>query len=493
MYIQTKKVAQWRGKDYVKTILCFAVNYIILGLLFALAIFINRGSNWHSFAEYFTDGSGLDAFIYLMLASLLILIVIYLFFFFEKKDFIKQVKNIVMTFCIIFVCLIISYGIGVTGTIYARPIALCALLSLLLIDRSSAIFMNVAVCMLTFLLDKYTGATYLSGYENAEFSALVIGFSAGLIAIYLVSGVNSRLKVLLMGFIISVPIILCMFILEGMEFRHLPITLLTGVSAGVLSVAFEMLLLPVFERVFNTLTAYRLSEITDHKSRLMRKLIEYAPGTFNHCLIVSNLAESCAGAIGEDSQLARAAAYFHDIGKISDPRFFSENQMGSNPHDNLTPELSASIIMKHTQEGAEILRKRHMPQLLIDVATQHHGTLPIRYFYVKAAKMTDGELDIKNFSYPGPKPQTKIAAIIMIADGCEAKVRTLKDRSHENVDKAIKEIIEERMDMEQFTDCDITLKDLDIIRSTLVNALAGVYHDRVAYPKLKLGKHNTQK
>jgi putative nucleotidyltransferase with HDIG domain len=264
--------------------------------------------------------------------------------------------------------------------------------------------------------------------------------------------------------------------------------MLTGVSAGMLSVAFEIILLPCFEFVFNVLTDYRLSEITDHKYKLLRELMEIAPGTFNHCLIVSNLAETCATAIGESSQVARAAAYYHDIGKISNPDYFTENQQGSNPHINLSPELSAQMIMRHTADGAKKLRRRRLPQILVDVAQEHQGTMPIRYFYSQACKLTDGELDIRAFSYPGPKPQSKIAAIIMIADGCEAKVRTLKDRSHENVDRAVKEIIEERMDMDQFSDCDLTLKDLSIIRSSLVNALAGVYHDRVAYPKIKIGK-----
>ncbi|MBQ9481392.1 MAG: HDIG domain-containing protein [Clostridia bacterium] len=492
MYVQTKKVAPWGTKDYVKTILFFLINYIILGALSALAVFFNvRDKAGNAtfpesltlFKEYFTVTETRSNFIYLMIALALILFVIYMYYYYERRDFLKMGKNIAMMFSILIVSLVISYAIGSIGHVYARPIALCALLSLLLIDRASAIFMNVAMCMIMFLADTYTGAQYSAG-----FSALVIGFSAGLVAIYLVSGVNSRLKVLLMGLVVSVPIIVSIFVLEGADFDHIPFMILNGVSAGMFSVSFELILVPIFERIFNQITSYRLSEITDHKFRLMRKLISEAPGTFNHCLVVSNLAEACASAIGEDSQVARAAAYYHDFGKLSNPAFYSENQMGSNPHDNITPELSAEIIMRHTEDGAALLKKYHMPQILIDVALQHHGTLPIRYFYVKASKMTDGELDIKNFSYPGPKPQTKIAAIIMIADGCEAKARTIKDRTHANVDKAVKEIIEERMDLEQFTDCDITLKELDIIRATLVNALVGVYHDRVAYPKLKLVK-----
>ena len=490
MYVQSKKVAQWSGKDYFKVILCFFINYIVLGALCAVATFANKNFNWTQFSQYFISPAGLRDYIFLMLALFLIMLVIFLFYYNEHRDFIKRPKNVIMMFAIIFVSLIASYSVGKWGVIYARPIALCALLSLLLINRQCAIFMNIAMCMITFLIDKYTGANYFADYANAEFSSLVTGFSAGLIGIYLVSGVKSRIKVFFMGFVISVPIIISMFVLEGMDFQKLPIMVLTGISAGLLSVAFQMVILPVFETLFNVVTDYRLSEITDHKYKVMRKLIEVAPGTFNHCLIVSNLAETCATAIGESSQIARAAAYYHDIGKIRNPDYFTENQQGTNPHNELTPELSAQIIMRHTADGADILRRYRLPQILVDVAQEHQGTMPIRFFYVKASKMTDGELDIKNFSYPGPKPQSKIAAIIMIADSCEAKVRTLKDRSHENVDRAIKEIIEERMDMEQFSDCDLTLKDISIIRSSLVNALAGVYHDRVAYPKLKIGKKN---
>jgi len=490
MYVQSKKVAPWSGKDYAKVIACFVANYVVLAGLFVLAAFVNCIVQETEFIDYFTADGALDNFVYLLLALALIFVVMFLFFFFENKNFIKSPKNAMMIFCILFISMIISYSIGRWGNIYARPIALCALLTLLLVNRQTAIFMNLAMGMLMFLLDKYTGADYFLNFENAEFSALVIGFTAGLIAIYLVSGVKSRIKVFFMGFVISVPIIISMFILEGMHFDDLHITIPTGISAGILSVAFEMVLLPLFELIFNALTDYRLSELTDHKYKAMRKLIGLAPGTFNHCLIVSNLAETCATAIGESSQIARAAAYYHDIGKTANPQFFTENQQGFNPHDELSPELSAKIIMRHTTEGAKILKGYRMPQILIDVAKEHQGTMPIKYFYHKASKMTDGELDIEEFSYPGPKPRSKIAAIIMIADACEAKVRTMKDRSHENVDKAIKEIIEERMDAEQFTDCDITLNDLTIIRSTLVNSLAGVYHDRVAYPKFKIGKRN---
>ena len=208
--------------------------------------------------------------------------------------------------------------------------------------------------------------------------------------------------------------------------------------------------------------------------------------------MVSTLAESCANAIGENAVLARACAYYHDIGKLKKPAFFTENQKGYNPHDELTPELSTDIIRSHAKDGHDMILKYHLPEILADVALQHHGTMPITYFYMKALKYTEGDLDIANFSYPGPKPQTKIAAIIMIADAAEAKVRTLSDRSHANVDKAVGEIIVERMNFDQFSECEITMKDIDIIRATITNNLAGVYHDRVKYPKLNYGRRTSE-
>jgi putative nucleotidyltransferase with HDIG domain len=199
------------------------------------------------------------------------------------------------------------------------------------------------------------------------------------------------------------------------------------------------------------------------------------------------LAEACGNAIGENPLLVRACAYYHDMGKLKNPEMFTENQTGKNPHDALSPELSTDIIRSHARDGADLIRKRRLPEAFADAAEQHHGTLPIRYFYMKASKFTDGKLSLENFSYYGPKPQNKINAIIMICDACEAKVRTVSNRTHENVDKAVKEIIEERMDMDQFNECDITFQELDVIRNTITNTLSGVYHDRVKYPKLKSG------
>ncbi len=486
MFKQSQKVKPWTKGDYAKTITFFAVHIIILFVLFILASYVQSAYDFMASMSVLFSPEMVNKTLYIAIALVLTSVGMYLYFFSEHRDFLREVKNINMTFIILEISIVIMFFVGRYLSMYARPFALCALLALLLIDRRTAIFMNTLLCLLMFMLDIFLANTFS---DMQLYSALIICYTTSLFAIYLVHGLRSRLSVFLMGFVISIPVTACCICLEFRDFIVDPIRyILYGVTSGVLSVVTMMALLPVFEKIFAVITDYRLSEITDHKSTLIKRLISQAPGTFNHSLVVSTLAESCANAIGENALLARACAYYHDIGKLNRPEMFTENQKGFNPHNELSPELSTDIIRSHTKDGYNLIKKYHLPQILADVALQHHGTLPIRYFYDKALKFTEGELDIENFSYHGPKPQTKIAAIIMIADGAEAKVRTLPERSHSKVDAAVREIIEERMNFDQFSECEITMKDIDIIRATITNSLAGVYHDRVEYPKLKYGK-----
>jgi len=268
------------------------------------------------------------------------------------------------------------------------------------------------------------------------------------------------------------------------------ILLAYGALGAVFSTLLYMILLPIFELMFSELTTFRLREITAPNARLMKKLKNEAPGTYNHSMVVAQLTEACAIAIGEDGEIARAAALYHDVGKLKNPEMFTENQSDRNIHNELAPELSAEIIRSHTADGAKLIRKYHLPEFLADAAIQHHGTLPIKYFYVKALKMTDGEVPIENFSYSGPAPETRIAAIIMIADAVEAATRSLADRSAANIEKLAGNLIEERMNLDQFVNCNITMRDLTIISRTIAQSLSGVYHSRISYPKLKIGKQN---
>ena len=261
-----------------------------------------------------------------------------------------------------------------------------------------------------------------------------------------------------------------------------------SVLGCIMSSMFALSLLPVFEFAFNKLTVFRLRELTSTNAPILVRLQKEAPGTFNHSLIVAQLAETCAVAIGENAELARAAAYYHDVGKLKQPDCFTENQTDYNVHDELMPELSADIIRSHAKDGYDLLTAARLPAIIADVAREHHGTLPIKYFYNKAMRLSGEDVDVLDFSYLGPTPKTRIAAIVMIADAAEASTRALQNRNPESVERVVRGIIEERMDLDQFDDCNITIRDLTTIRMTLVEALSGVHHHRVEYPAIRFNR-----
>ena len=483
--MQSLKRKKWETRDYVITMLMFAAHILVVLGFCVLAVFLNAEGK-AGFLEFFQTRETVVDFSNLVIEMIIITAVLYVYFSFEHGDFLHKRRNVGLILVILEFSLIANYFIGRYLSIYARPVAFASLLSLYLINRRSSIFMNIVMSLMIFIVDMFTGSSIPT---NSIYSQLILSFTAGVIAAYVLDGVTSRVKIFFSGIIIALPVLICVMGLETAELFADNIKLIIYCfSSGMLSVILMMVVLPFLELVFNVVTDFRLAEITDINSKVIKSLREQAPGTFNHSLTVATLAETCAAAIGEKVLLARAAAYYHDIGKLKQPEYYAENQQGYNPHDELSPELSTDIIRSHASVGANFIKERNLPEYLADVASQHHGTLPIKYFYAKAKKYTESELDIQDFSYPGPKPQSKIACIIMICDACEAKVRTMTDRSPEKVDKAIKDIIEERMDLEQFTDCDITLKELEIIRRAIVETLAGVYHNRVKYPKLKVKK-----
>ena len=256
-----------------------------------------------------------------------------------------------------------------------------------------------------------------------------------------------------------------------------------AIISAVLSGALTMGLLPFYESIFGVLSTMRLIELSNPNHPLLKKILTETPGTYHHSVMVANLAEAASEAIGADGLLARVASYYHDVGKTKKPYMFIENQIsGVNPHDTLPPEESAKIICAHTTDGATLLREHKMPQEIIDIALQHHGTSALKYFLFKANEQGKN-LDEEIFRYVGPKPQTKEAAIISIADSVEAAVRSMKDPTSEKIQKLIRTIIRERVQDEQFDECDISIKELKIIENVLGETLNGIFHNRIEYPK----------
>lgn len=497
----------WTKKEWCKSILFFLLHFIIFIGIAAAVLLYDKFSNIRGYMK----DHGAD-YLYALFSIFLIVAIMYFYFLFEDKDMISNGKNISLLFIVLDVYFLFAWFIGgqggnQDGRLYARPVALVSLLIYVLVGRKDAIFMTVVSCLLMFIVDTFTGTETLTSIATDSekiiqgvkdyYSSLLISFSAGMFSIFICSQTKTRFSVVLIGMFIVIPIDLIIFLLEiskladpaSLGTKSVLLDILTkmghGFFGGVMSTVIFLAILPIFEGIFNRLTVFRLRELTSTDAKILKKLKEEAPGTYNHSTMVAQLSEACAAAIGENADYARAAALYHDVGKLHNPEHFTENQSGYNLHDELSPELSADIIRSHAKDGYTLIRNQHLPEFLADVALQHHGTMPIRYFYAKALKLTDAELNIEDFSYLGPKPQTKIAAIVMIADASEAAVRAANARTPEAAQKAIQSVIEERMNLEQFSECDITLGDLTKITHALVNTLTGVYHHRIKYPNLK--------
>lgn len=481
---------EWTRKRTLQSALWFFLYFVIYVVLAGLLLL---GGKFGQIVEIM-KAQGAN-YVYAIFCTLLLVIIMYLYFIFENKEMISNGKNITLLFAVLYVHLILSCTIGYKLHIYARPVALVALLMLSLVGRREAIIMNVISALLIFVIDTFA----MPDVPNEQcYSALIISFTSGMFAIFVGEKSKTRFSIVGVGFFIVVPIDLIILLLEipklitpadlagdSIVWNAILTEMGYGFFGGIMSAILFLFVLPVFEAMFNCLTAFRLRELTSSEARLLKKLKTEASGTYNHSSMVAQLAEASAAAIGENVDYARAAALYHDVGKVHYPEHFTENQGDYNLHDELTPELSADIIRSHARDGYNLIRNHRLPEFLADVAVQHHGTMPIRYFYAKALKMTDGELNIEDFSYMGPKPQTKIAAIIMICDAAEAAVRATGARSANDVEKAIRGVIEERMDLEQFAECDITIADLTRIRYALVNAFTGVHHHRIKYPNIK--------
>lgn len=251
----------------------------------------------------------------------------------------------------------------------------------------------------------------------------------------------------------------------------------------VISGVFLLGFLPIIENVFSVMTPYGLAELAD--SKLLKRLLQDAPGTYNHSLIVSQLCEAAAEAIGANPVLARVGTMYHDIGKLMRPMFFVENQSFygiENPHKTCTPRFSKMLITAHPKDGLELAKEYHLPQVINNFIIQHHGTSLVSYFYNEALKQ-EGEENVKEeqFRYPGPKPNTKETAILMIADAVESAVRAAKNPSNEEIDEIISKIIKERLNDGQLDDSPLTLKDLKTVAETLSRMLRGMHHKRIKY------------
>jgi cyclic-di-AMP phosphodiesterase PgpH len=267
---------------------------------------------------------------------------------------------------------------------------------------------------------------------------------------------------------------------------HSSIVALWTLTAGFVMTG----LLPFIEQLFGILTDLSLLELGDVSHPLLQELVRRAPSTYNHSLTVGSIAEAAADAIGGRGLLCRVGAYFHDIGKMLKPSYFVENQnpQEDSRHESLVPAMSTLVIIAHIKDGSDLARQHHLPQPIIDMIAQHHGTMLVEYFFNRAQQQSDpnnGEVDESSFRYPGPKPQTKEAAVLMLADAVESASRTLIDPAPARIESMVREIAERRLDDGQFDESGLTLRELRAIERSLVMSLTSIYHGRIKYPEQK--------
>ncbi|AJY76326.1 HD family phosphohydrolase [Paenibacillus beijingensis] len=370
---------------------------------------------------------------------------------------------------------------------YLAPVAMGTMLITLLLDMHLAIVSS--------FLFAITGSVIFNMQMNQLFDfhygfvICVVSFSA-IFTVHRASQRSTILKAGIMASLFGTVSVLALELLGDLPERMALIYSLTfAFASGVITAILVIGLMPFFEVTFGILSALKLVELSNPNHPLLRKLLTETPGTYHHSVMVGNLSEAAAEAIGADGLLCRVGSFYHDIGKTKRPNYFIENQTNiENPHDSIDPKLSKSIIVAHARDGVDMLKAYNIPKPIRDIAEQHHGTTSLKYFYHKAVKQAEAEgktpqFTEDDFRYPGPKAQSKEAAVVGISDCVEAAVRSLRNPTMEGIETMINKIIKSRLDDNQFNECDLTLKELDKIAETLKEAVVGIFHSRIEYPE----------
>ena len=431
------------------------------------------------------ENDNVDIKLYLGVALLTLTVLLILGFYiavYEPK-MIQTPKKVLMlailtVLSVLYSALIYPYQPGLA------QIAICTVLVAVLLKPRVALVSNMALSVLLGVM-----ATSGEAAQSQGVSTLIVSLIAGTAAVYLCKKPMHRMRIMLSGLVIGVTGgLTSVFIglVFSSEIKTVLLSALWPVLAGVISAVLCVGTLPVWEAVFDVLTPTKLLEITNPNQPLLRRLAIEAPGTHHHSIVVANLAESGAQAIGADIMLTRAGAYYHDVGKLAAPEAYTENQDEKlkSFHSMLLPAESAAIIRMHPTEGYELAQKYKLPKEICNIILEHHGTTLVGYFYAKALEMFD-DVNRADFMYPGPKPRSKEAAIIMLADSAEAAVRSLPDKSPECVREKINQILNDRISDGQFDECDISMLELRKLAAEFTQALSGVHHSRIEYPDLK--------
>jgi putative nucleotidyltransferase with HDIG domain len=324
-----------------------------------------------------------------------------------------------------------------------------------------------------------------------------VAYTGALVAVFSVRRIQRRTDLAYAGLVVgfaNAAASLASDLLAGTPLREAALNAGVGVTGGVLCGVLATGALPYLEDLFGLVTPIKLLELSNPSHPLLRRLQLEAPGTYHHTLMVANLAEAAAEAVGADPLLARVGTYYHDVGKLRRPGFFVENQVGGhNPHDRMAPSLSALAVAAHVRDGLELARQYKLPQVVADFIPQHHGTTLMAYFYHRAVEQQQGPVDPEAFRYEGPKPRSREAAIVMLADGVEAAARSIQNPTPERIREVVRRIVHERLEDGQLDECDLTFRDLERISQVFTRLLVSMFHPRLEYPEVSLEAHRRRR
>ncbi len=359
--------------------------------------------------------------------------------------------------------------------VYAFPLAAVSMLLATLLDAQLALLATALLAVLVAAVSNGSAEAVTLGLVGGFVGALVVRRSERLHS-YFIAGV-------LVG-VANLAVILAFHQLSNSDdLSGLFYPGLLSLANGPLSSVLTVGTFTVMGRLFGITTTMQLLELSDPTQPLLRRLLNEAPGTYHHSIMVGNLAERAAEQVGADPLLVRVGSYYHDIGKLARPYFFIENQFdGKNVHDTLDPQTSARIVATHVKDGLELAEKYRLPARVREFISEHHGTRLVTYFYNRATSEGNGQVDASQFGYPGPRPRSKDAGLVMLADSVEAVVRSAKDHSPENIAALVRKVVDERVAEGQLDDCDLTIRDVEAIKKAFTETLMGMYHPRIEYP-----------
>lgn len=428
-------------------------------------------------------GEGVDKgylFIYIVLAILVFLTLSlqYLYMKKERLGFLLNTKVVLMIIILNIVSILMARSLNFVSP-FVIPLGCTAIIMTLLLDYKLSIVINTLNLVFIAIITGFNPQAIILGIVNTIVACT---------SIKKVHGKNEVLQATLYMIISSAIVTLATGLLVSNNFKMIVSEVTFAILGALLSGIFAIGFTPFLESAFKIVTNMKLLELSNPTSPLLKRLLMEAPGTYNHSLMVANLAEVAAEAVDANPILARIGAYYHDVGKLKRPVFFGENLMGrENPHNRIKPTLSAQIIISHAKDGLELAREYKLPEIIQDIIIQHHGTTLVKYFYYTMKNSSDNPDEVKeeDFRYAGPIPSSKEATIIMLADSVEAAVRSIPMPTKEKIEEMVNNIFKDKLQSDQLIDSELTLKDIDNIKKCFLKVLIGVYHQRVEYPKEK--------